>query len=68
MTERSRSDALVQAENSASPVQRLLAKRCRASRKKLGKIEAIEQARDSGKALNADQVGSQTTAAGVILP
>ena len=54
--ERSKSEALAAAEK-GSPVVTLLAKRIRAAKKRLGKIESMEKLRDSGKPMNADQVG-----------
>eukprot|EP00891_Asterochloris_glomerata_P000064 jgi/Astpho2/64/Aster-04539 len=52
--ERSKSEALAAAEK-GSPVVTLLAKRIRAAKKRLGKIESMEKLRDSGKPMNADQ-------------
>ena len=54
--ERSKSEALAAAEK-GSPVVTLLGKRIRAAKKRLGKIESMEKLRDSGKPMNADQVG-----------
>ena len=54
--ERSKSEALAAAEK-GSPIVTLLAKRIRAAKKRLGKIESMEKLRDTGKPMNADQVG-----------
>jgi hypothetical protein len=46
----------VESEDAASPVLTVLAKRLRASKKKLKKIEEIEAKAKAGEEINADQV------------
>ena len=51
-----RQDAILDQEARGSPVLTLIAKRLRAARKKLKKVEEIEAIKNSGRDINVDQV------------
>jgi hypothetical protein len=51
-----RQDAILDHEARGSPVLTLIAKRLRAARKKVKKVEEIEAIKNSGRDINGDQV------------
>lgn len=55
-TAESRREALLDAEARDSPVLTLIAKRLRAARKKIKRVEEIEAIKAAGREINADQV------------
>ena len=51
-----RREALLDAEARGSPVLSLIAKRLRAAKKKVKRVEEIESLKASGREINSDQV------------